>query len=668
MSEMPNWFRWLIIIIATLIICACRAPIQDPSLLDTDSQLPQSVLVHTSAAFESLPTDPTNNRTTNRLMTGRPLLPPINATQQVTSRESLGLPRGVSARAAIVTPNTQASKDLASNQDPQSRIIRLLGGDPEEIAAAASHTSGACVCGPNHSAVRPVRANPNPAQISAAIPRTTATTRSSDPRPDALAPVVKQTKTGLRIQEVPRTVATPNDDRIAATRSSAPRRTTAAVYMRVNDEGVTPTVAQLDAGIGSQLGAEVFGGAGSPIATDPPLPPIVNPSIDPGAYPTATAYPIADQGTIPMDPMASPMLAEGAALPLEMQPQIYNPAPYEVYLPVEEVPIEASPERWAQDPYAQDGGMNLPQEELARHYPDEYICDGGDANGPAFVKNDWTVRNLDPEDTIGHFDTKAGEVVVAPSNRVCVYAPRFAATRQVTSAFAEEQVDQLLVAAAGTKAYLEEVDQPSVQLDAMISPKRTVLLQPASTFRKRTAGIIGVQRKAVNILAYDVSAHEDFRVMKLGIHKQSEKPRLTEYVAKAATWNKDTAVQVLIDEAIARTNVSLRGAETFFTIGDNGPAKLRVIKTASTADALPGEEVEFTLRFDNVGQQTIGNVTIIDNLTTRLEFVDDSDLCSVDSTFLVADNDAESLTLRWEIKEPIKPGFGGLIRFRCHVR
>ena len=46
--------------------------------------------------------------------------------------------------------------------------------------------------------------------------------------------------------------------------------------------------------------------------------------------------------------------------------------------------------------------------------------------------------------------------------------------------------------------------------------------------------------------------------------------------------------------------------------------RLRLIKLASTGNALPGEEVEFTLRFDNIGDQVIGNVTIVDNLTTRL--------------------------------------------------
>ena len=48
------------------------------------------------------------------------------------------------------------------------------------------------------------------------------------------------------------------------------------------------------------------------------------------------------------------------------------------------------------------------------------------------------------------------------------------------------------------------------------------------------------------------------------------------------------------------------------------------------AHALPGEVVEFTHRFDNVGDHEIGNVTIVDNLTTRLEYVPNSATSSVD--------------------------------------
>ena len=99
-----------------------------------------------------------------------------------------------------------------------------------------------------------------------------------------------------------------------------------------------------------------------------------------------------------------------------------------------------------------------------------------------------------------------------------------------------------------------------------------------------------------------------------------------------------------------------------------GEPKLRVIKVASTGAAAPGEEVAFTLRFDNVGDQPIDQVTVIDNLTTRLEYVKDSAECDLDAEFKTDENNGDSLTVSWTIKEPIKPGEGGIIRFRCRVR
>jgi len=92
------------------------------------------------------------------------------------------------------------------------------------------------------------------------------------------------------------------------------------------------------------------------------------------------------------------------------------------------------------------------------------------------------------------------------------------------------------------------------------------------------------------------------------------------------------------------------------------------VKLASTGHALPGEEVTFTLRFDNIGDQVIGNVTIVDNLTTRLEYVPDSARSSVEAKFSTEANDVGSLVLRWEIKAPVEPGAGGVLTFCCKVR
>ena len=99
-----------------------------------------------------------------------------------------------------------------------------------------------------------------------------------------------------------------------------------------------------------------------------------------------------------------------------------------------------------------------------------------------------------------------------------------------------------------------------------------------------------------------------------------------------------------------------------------GDPKLRVVKVASTQFAEPGDEVDFTIRFDNIGNQTIGNVTIIDNLSPRLEYVPESAQCSLAAEFFTEPNDGDSLVVRCEVTDPLEPGNGGVVRFRCRVR
>ena len=99
-----------------------------------------------------------------------------------------------------------------------------------------------------------------------------------------------------------------------------------------------------------------------------------------------------------------------------------------------------------------------------------------------------------------------------------------------------------------------------------------------------------------------------------------------------------------------------------------GKPRLRICKIASRSDAQVGETVEFTLRFDNVGEQPVSSVTIIDSLTTRLEYVEGSQNSSREAKFDTQENDGESLVLRWTLTEPLKVGEGGIIRFQCKVR
>jgi len=89
---------------------------------------------------------------------------------------------------------------------------------------------------------------------------------------------------------------------------------------------------------------------------------------------------------------------------------------------------------------------------------------------------------------------------------------------------------------------------------------------------------------------------------------------------------------------------------------------------ASCGSAQPGEIVEFTLRYDNIGNRVIGNVTLVDNLTTRLEYVPGSAKSDLADSFSAEPNDQGSVVLRWEIQDPLEAGKGGILQFKCKVR
>ena len=144
---------------------------------------------------------------------------------------------------------------------------------------------------------------------------------------------------------------------------------------------------------------------------------------------------------------------------------------------------------------------------------------------------------------------------------------------------------------------------------------------------------------------------------------------MAERLEAALAWTENQAVQVMIDTVTASIATNDVGLQSVYRYDlPPGKPRLRVVKVASKKSAQPGDEVEFTIRFDNVGDQTVGNVTIADSLTTRLEYVPNTAQCDLEANFGTQENDGESLVLRWEIRRSLKVGEGGIIRFTCRVR
>jgi uncharacterized repeat protein (TIGR01451 family) len=298
---------------------------------------------------------------------------------------------------------------------------------------------------------------------------------------------------------------------------------------------------------------------------------------------------------------------------------------------------------------------------------DEYIFDGGDKEGTVAVRDDWTLDGLHEEDTIIHYETLDGRTVVKPSNRVCIYAPRFAAVRQITLAYGDNQ----LVRAGGVDTPVglvkEDIIQPVTTSVQPIQPVAEIGDRGTVTFREKLPPIGMIANTVIRAAVDRLKPYEDFELIRTGKIEEDEKPFIAQVVQAAITWSLDQGVQVAIDGKKANVLEGDKRAQATYFVEPGKPC-LRICKIASTHSALPGEIVEFTIRFDNVGQQTIGNVMLVDDLTTRLEYIEGSAAASVDAEFFTDPNPQGSLVLRWEIKQPMKAGTGGIARFKCRVR
>jgi uncharacterized repeat protein (TIGR01451 family) len=301
--------------------------------------------------------------------------------------------------------------------------------------------------------------------------------------------------------------------------------------------------------------------------------------------------------------------------------------------------------------------------------PDEYICDGGDMNWDVYVKPDWTVVGLDQQDTIAHYDTLDGQRQVSASNCVCVYSPRFAAIRQVNTPIIYEGHERMADVVKPTKVNLhEETRGPRTAMQPE-QPIAQVGLDQVQRFRESTPGLLVEQATRLVLAAEAFLPHENLLLIQRGQFEASEKARLAERVAAAQVWTETLAPQVLI---AGQPAVEARGRatpEVTYTYETEGKPCLRICKIADKSEAKPGEIITFTLRFDNVGEQPVGNVTIIDNLMPRLEYIVGSSESTLKATFSTQEQlPGESLVLRWEIEDPLPVTQGGLVRFKARVR
>ncbi|MBV8126881.1 MAG: DUF11 domain-containing protein [Planctomycetaceae bacterium] len=302
---------------------------------------------------------------------------------------------------------------------------------------------------------------------------------------------------------------------------------------------------------------------------------------------------------------------------------------------------------------------------------DEYLCDGGDQGEPAGVGEGGNITGIDPRDAVMRFDVgldNKRQPRVLPTNRVCVYAPRFAEVRISTGTNEAVEVHGATMNRSLDKFALTESRSYSCRL---------VQNQGAELARERSRA---------QAMAGRISAGEDsnmrgpdvyHNVQQVKVDSQQQPVQLTRTRFKPALIREkirldgiksvESTVMTGLVEGPGQTVMSwqpheMKGVETLQRPG------MAVIKRVSTAEAEPGDTLTFTITYRNMGNTTIRAASVVDSLLPRLEYLKGSARGPKGTVFSSAENRVGSSELKWELPGVIPPGASGEVSFQAVVR
>jgi uncharacterized repeat protein (TIGR01451 family) len=277
---------------------------------------------------------------------------------------------------------------------------------------------------------------------------------------------------------------------------------------------------------------------------------------------------------------------------------------------------------------------------------------------------------LESEDAAVEYRDDLGQRHVKPTNRVCIYSPRFSAVTSVTQSIEDVgggRPMQTIVAQTGLGLANREGTFAQHQRDAS---ERLVTRSRGSGLTSGAAADVLDRPIAIHGHVHTTTPRLDFAFLRTGIVKQSEEARLAASIQSAIVWSRDQnpVITAKSEQAVVLKSEFMQhelvGQENRF----NGKGKLRIVKTADQNIAEPGDVVRFSIRYDNIGDREVRDVVIVDNLTPRLEYVEDSATCDVDGRLEVEDNGEGSVILRWVLEEPLKGRSGGVFTFQARIR
>jgi len=304
-------------------------------------------------------------------------------------------------------------------------------------------------------------------------------------------------------------------------------------------------------------------------------------------------------------------------------------------------------------------------------YSDEYIFDGGDRNAPAGYV-DGQRSGFDSEDTVAKYTDHTGDARTTPSNRVAVYAPRFGSVRTVTGLQADTKVDRAAGARdsqgignikTGNAAQENVHDTILSGLEARNRVDGMEAATPAMQTRRTDSP---EQNRKVD------EGHEGRHYSSYGLMERHQSPVLQQQIQNAIAWTRDQYPVLTASTTNASSIKATFKVQQTIGLEDQRKTKgnIHVVKLADRDMAQSGDTITFTIRFENTGDFDVYDVSVVDNLTPRLEYVSGS--AKIDGQHpgevIVEDNGEGSSILTFNLDEALKGHDRGEITFEARVR
>lgn len=300
---------------------------------------------------------------------------------------------------------------------------------------------------------------------------------------------------------------------------------------------------------------------------------------------------------------------------------------------------------------------------------DEYLCDGGDQGAKAGVSGS---VGVDPRDSVIRFDVgldRYPDPKVLPTNRVCIYAPRFAEVHASTGASVNVEIHGLNLNTLTQKAgQAEKTDQ----IRDFVKNQAPELVRDPT----RAAGMKGKVFAGENSRSQEAMGYGNIQQAKTSSQeqiaetaRQRAKPMITrDKVQLEGIKTAESPIISALTEGPGQTRMSwpaneMTGVET----PPNRPG-LAVVKRVNVTEAEPGDTVTYVISYRNMGNTPIRSVSIVDSLLPRLEYVQGTAKGPKGTAFTAAENRVGSTELKWELDKPVPPGGSGYVSFQAVIR